>query len=323
MNGGFFLMYKRLFIIVPLVLLSACTKQVELQTYANIDSIPNGFSKGSSFFIFTDPKNEQFLAKETSRKISYLLKDQGYCIADKHSAQYYLFFNYDLEAEKRIVRVPIPVGHTTVSSSGQIYGHEYGSSHGTSNGTIFGDVNGHWYGNNASQSSYSGTAHYNNQVVATQTAYVPHEMIAFNKAIIIQIYDANAYKNSMGEKKVWQSIACNFDEDGDLRNSLDFLLIASLEYLGKDTQRFVSVSLRNNSKEIKDLRSSYLQPFNKYKKEQSQNIPSQPLYGKLTQSIKGCYSKLETTIKEKYRNFCERKKKQSRRHPRCRKKRQG
>ncbi len=316
-------MYKRLFIILPLILLSACTKQIELQTYVDIDLLPNAFAKGSSFFIFTDSKNEQFLAKETSKKISYLLKDQGYRIADKQTAQYYLFFNYDLEAEKRIVRVPTPVGHTTVSRSGQAYGYGYGSSYGTNNGTVIGDVNAHWHGNHSSEYSSSGTVHYNDQVVATQTAYVPHEMIAFNKAIVIQIYDANIYRNSMEEKKVWQSIACNFDEDGDLRNSLDFLLIASLDYLGKDTQRFVSVSLKNNSKEIKDLRNSYLQPFNKYKKEQSQTFPSQPLYGKFTQSIKDCYLKLETTIKAKSYNFCEQKKKPSKRHPRRRKKRQG
>ncbi|HEB41704.1 MAG TPA: hypothetical protein ENI08_01625 [Candidatus Dependentiae bacterium] len=315
-------MLKRsIILLIPILLLSSCSKRIELQTYADIDSIPKGFSQGDSFFIFTKPSNNSLLAKEVVKKTAKLLNDKGYITTNKQSAQYYLFFNYGLETEKRTIQVPVTVGQTTVSTSGNAYGSISGNSYGNSNGHIYGDLNGGWNGNSYSQSSLSGSASYSDHTVATQTAFVPQEIMLFNKAIVFQIYDAKKYRESEQEEMIWQSMACNFDEDGDLRNSLDYLLIASLEYLGKNTQKSIQVKISNYDKKIKNVRKAYAQTFECQEIKKIKNQKTDSTLDQFKQQAKEGLIKLGNGIKDQIaRLSSDKERRTQKKHPRRRKK---
>ncbi len=296
-------MLKRsIILLIPILLLSSCSKRIEIQTYADVDSIPKGFTPGASFFIFSKPDDNKLLAKEVVEKTGKALKNKGYTIADKHSAQYYLFISYNLESEKRTIRVPETVGQTSVLTSGNAYGSANDSSYGNYNGNMYGDLNGAWSGNSFTQSSANCSASYTDHAVATQTAFVPQEITFFNKSILLQAYDAKQYRESEKESIIWQAICSNFDEDPDLRNSIDYLLISSLEYLGKNTQKSIQIKINNGDSKVKQIRKTYAQASEPEKRNKEQNEISSTLK-QFSQTAKNSLTDLGKTIKTKFNNL--------------------
>jgi hypothetical protein len=307
-------MKRFLVVLLPVLFLTSCSRRININTYADMDSLPIGFPKGASFFILTKSENDAFLAKEITKKIGKILTDKGYRIADEQSAQYFLYFDFHMQSEKRSVTNLEEVGKTVVSSYGTAYEHGNANAYGYGNGTVYGDVNGHWHNNASAHASYNGSSHYNNQTVANQMAYIDRVVTFFYKELILQIFDANAYRSCQEERKVWESVAYNLDESGDLRSCLDFILIASFEYLGKNSQKLVCVELNDGDRKVKNLRKSYLNVFECREVRQKVNIKAK--FNQFIQQAKNNFSKMGNSLKSGFDNLFRKKdNKTPKKHP--------
>lgn len=248
-------MKRYIFLLLPFIFLSGCSKQIHLNTFADSDSIPYGFEEGTSFFVSPQSENSTILTKEITKKIARVLKEKNYRVtSDKKSADYCLFFAYDMRSEQRTIQTFEQVGKTIVESSGNSYGHGHSRSHTHAHG--HGCADGCWHEDTSTHSSYTDATHHNDEVVATQMGYVSRDVMFFIKTLSFQIYDAKAYNASGVNQEIWHGDAIIDDEDGDLRNNIDFLVIASLEKLGMNTHRTMRVTLKNSDKRVKGLRIS-------------------------------------------------------------------
>lgn len=215
-----------LVLFIPLLLLTSCKKQINVNTYADKNSIPHGFPHGASFYIFTKPDDRSFLARETTNKLAYIIHDKGYRIGNKHTANYYLFFTLDMQTEKRIIQVPMKVTEQIVTKKSNVPQEE----------------------------DLAHQMQLNKETISSQLVYVPEEKIFFNKSMVLQIFDAEEYRKSPQAEPLWQGEASTLDENNDLRDSIDYLLITAFSYMGKNTKKSLTVSINNNDKHVKKLR---------------------------------------------------------------------
>jgi hypothetical protein len=122
-------MKKRLNLIIlfiPLLLLCSCGKQtlsVTSRTFADSQLIPNGFPVCSSFCILPAGNQNQLFAKEVTRKITLLIKKEGYEIADQQDADFYLFFSTNIESFTGTTNVPLYIPGQTQTTNGSVYGY--------------------------------------------------------------------------------------------------------------------------------------------------------------------------------------------------------
>lgn len=216
-------MKRFIVLLLPLLFITACSKKVCINSYADSELIPHGFDKGSSFYVFTKSENGSLLAKEVTRKIERLLKDKGYQKGSRDKADYYLFFDYGMQKEERAVHNFEQVGKTIIGGFGSSY-------------------------------TQHDSAHYNDQVVATQMGYVSRNVMFFTKTMTLKIYDAAAYRLNNQSGEVWHCDVSIDDQDGDLRTNIDFLLVTSIEYMGSNTHSTLCISVKNGNKKIKKLR---------------------------------------------------------------------
>ena len=221
---------------------TSCSKRIEIQTYADIDCLSRGFERRASFFISTNTKDTNpLLSKEVTKKTGKILKNNGYKVKDKQSAQYHLVITYGKEAEKRTVRVPVPVAQTHITKTRRGDEALQAAAYGYQNGT----------------SDSAPNAAHGVGFTTTQIAFLPQDVNVFNKSILLQVYDMKKNHDSDQGELIWHGAACNVDEDSDLRNSLDYLLISSFKYFGKNTQRSIQVYINENDKSVKNMRKAY------------------------------------------------------------------
>ena len=277
-------MLKRIFVLLlPILMLTSCSKRIEIQTYADVDYLPHGFVRGTSFFVFINPNiNNALLNKEVIKKTSRILKNKGYKVKDKKSAEYYLLINYGQETKKRTIHVPVSVGQTHVSTIGNAYGSASGNA----------------YGNGSASSvhySANGSANISGFTTATQTAFVPQEINVFNKTVLLQVYDAEKYRDLEKEELIWQGAACNFDEDGDLRDSLDYLFVSAFEYFGKNTQKSIQLKINTGDRKVKNIRKAYAQDPQKVQKSKQKRG-----FAQYAQKTKDNIAEFGANIKNKF-----------------------
>lgn len=206
-------------ILLGLVLfLPACFHKIQIttNTLANRSFIPQGFAKGASFFIKPLNTENKMLAQETSEKLEFVLKHKGYTITqDLETADYYLIFSLSMSNSKSTIHVPKYVP-----------------------GTIITDL----FRSSSKITSFD-----------TYT-YVPEEHTFYTKIMVIQVYDAKAYRETKKEEQVWEGTATTTSEVDDLRDATDYLLFTSFRYFGKNTQKQINTSIDYDAKEIKEFR---------------------------------------------------------------------
>ena len=233
-------MFKLTLVVVPLLLLCSCGKQkllISTNSFADVQAIPNGFSKESSFFVEPMKEDNQLFSKEVSRKIEIILKEKGYSIKSAEEADFYITFNSDMTSQTSIVNVPKYIPGQTQTTSGNVNGSK-------------------------------GTISYNEQ---TQTSgsitYVPQEITFFIKAIFIQVYDAKLYRENKKEIQVWSGSAMCSGDNCNLRSTIDYLLTTAFKYFGKNTQEYVCTTQNYKDKEVEKLRKTYFPQEEKRKKK--------------------------------------------------------
>ncbi len=195
-----------------LLLIPGCTKKIQVYSNAFADKkkIPMGFALNRSFYILTpDDKNVLFV-NEVKDKLADLLLENGYSIADKEQADYYLFFNFGLDSSNKTVSVPYYIPGETKTTSGSVYSSD---------------------GINTS---------YQDQTISSGTyVYAPVEVTVYNRHITMEVYDAFTYRNSKKPEQLWHIVATSSGDSSDLRLIMDYLLKTVAKNFGKDTKQTI------------------------------------------------------------------------------------
>ncbi|MCX6262583.1 MAG: hypothetical protein NTY95_17420 [Bacteroidia bacterium] len=240
--------FKIFLLIASLLILGGCGKvSLTSNSFADTSSIPYGFPAGSSFFVmFTHTDSElisqniaTMISNEVSQKIADLLKHKGYTIANSYEhSDYVLVFRLGMTSFKTIVNIPIYIPGQTQTTNGYI-NDRYG---------------------------YAGNYH-EEQTTSGTFIYVPQEKILFNRTFVAQVYNAKSFREKKEEKQIWIGYTASVGENADMRKMVDYLLLSTFRYFGKNTTGNINSEMNYKSKEVEDLRNNFPVKQKKSKKK--------------------------------------------------------
>jgi hypothetical protein len=214
-------------LIILVVLISGCT------TYnVNVSSIKADNNVGKTYFIYPADKKvnpNDLLFKEFSDDVKFALKKKGYInVNDDQEADQIILLTYGISDPKtKTISIP-QFGKTGIKSAST-----------TSNTQI--------YGNTATTSSTT-TFNYDYGV----TGYTSYNKTVYTRVIIISSYDWQKYLESGEMVQLWQTKILSTGSTGDLRKAFPVLIAASEEYIGKNTEKMISVKIRESSEQARD-----------------------------------------------------------------------
>ena len=188
--------------------------QVNVNGYTDL-AAPAAIAPGGSFFIIEDRKaRNPLLEKEIKEKIVKLLEQQGYQVAAYEKAQYYLFFSYG-SGPGRSAPIALP----------DYYGWGLGGGYG-------------W------PQSYL--------LVAPSFSYYPPETL-YDRWLLINVVDGKYYREKGDFRALWVGEARSTGTSGDLRLSVNYLLLANFQEFGKNTGKAVAVEINEQAPQIQGL----------------------------------------------------------------------
>jgi len=165
-----------------------------------------------------------FLEKEVAVKIRKLLGRKGLSTAPDEP-DYYLLFEYGIDSGRTVAgsrAVYEPGDIVTVNTTGTYGGTEYSRS-----STIF-------------------TPGY--------TTYVPYSATVYTRWMVLKLVDAASYRQDPRKPKpVWIGEIVSVGPESDLRDAINYMLIAAFEYFGQSTGRRVTVSIRKGDQRVAAL----------------------------------------------------------------------
>ncbi len=199
--------------------LHSCARYIETttNTFADVVIIPQGFPQGSSFVIVPEQREHLMLSKEVSQKMTHLLHERGYRLADAQNADYLLHFNFAMTKDTKIIHVPTYIPGPVQTKTGNVSGSE-------------------------------GSVHYDEQTQSSGTViYRPEERVFFNRELCIKVYDRH-------EEQVWQGFSVSTGSSSDLREAIDYLLVSAFHYFGQNTKKNVELRLESENATVKWLK---------------------------------------------------------------------
>lgn len=195
-----------------------------LQACASYRIRVNGFSgtdisllnPGASIFVVENPKAENpIFEREINGKIVKLLKNRGYQISSPENADYYLYYTYGIGS-----------GRTVTSS------HQQGGK----TVTVVDPVTG--FGESV-------------RIPGKTVVYSDRE---YDRWLFLKLIGGQQLRNTNESKTVWVGEIESSGKNRDLREVIDYLLIAGFEYFGQDTGKAVKTTMSPNDKRAKELR---------------------------------------------------------------------
>ena len=82
------------------------------------------------------------------------------------------------------------------------------------------------------------------------TAYVPYRYTVYTSELTLQLLDARAMRGKNRREVVWLGETSTTGQNPDLRETINYLLVTSLDYIGKDTRKSVSRTLARDDPEV-------------------------------------------------------------------------
>lgn len=230
-NKGMKTAFKCLLTGLLALFISGCAANYAVVTNTYLDrTAPNpGIPAGASFAVLTN-KNapNPLFDNEVKSKIQNLLLGRGYRLVPEDQAQFFATYTYDISGKTAattrpdIVSGPGIVQHVYVNGSNQAY-----------------------------------------TIVSPSFSYVTYVTDYYNvytARLFFKVLDAKAMRESGAQKVVWVGDTINESTNPDLRESIDYLLVATFKFFGTDTGRNREISLSADDKEVSNLRASILPP---------------------------------------------------------------
>lgn len=206
---------------VAFLLLMACgcatgtTYRVQVNGYTEAPQ-PAALAPGTSFFVITNPEAKNpLLEQEVKAKISKLLENQGYSLADKDKADYYVLFTYGMGA-------PQSVGVTPDVGWGVGVGWGYWP--------VYGGV--YW----------------------PNWGYGPSQIVTlYDRWLQLNVVEGKQQRATGKSPPVWVGEARSTGESQDLREIMNSLLLAVFEQFGKNTGKAVKVQIDQQDLRFQEL----------------------------------------------------------------------
>lgn len=206
-----------------ILLISSCTTyKINVNGYLNPDC-PFDLQPDSSFYIVHNPSaSNPLLEKEVASKIGKILQDKGFRLAAQ-DADFHILFNYGID------RGPLELGtitHRKPASTKNVY--TYNSSTGKYDWVQV-EVPG-----SEKEESYS--------------------VQNYTRSLSIGIIDAARSIKTGKSEFAWMGETVSEGTSSDLRDVINYLLVATFDYLGQDTGKAVRVRLIRGNPRVKSIK---------------------------------------------------------------------
>lgn len=179
-----------------------------------------GIQKTAGIHVVEDKDaTNTIFAREIRSKIEGLLKSSGFLVVPYDSADYYLLYAYGIGPARTVTEM-LPVyqtgGTATVTRSG---------SRGSRVSTI--------------------------QLPST-TTYVPYPTTVYDRWVMLKIVDGKEYREGK-TTDVWIGEVSTPGQDKDIREAMNYLLVAAFEHFGQNTERPITKILDVDDERVKSL----------------------------------------------------------------------
>lgn len=216
---------KTWFIVLATALLSGCATYypVRVNDYLDrahgITSIPFG----SSFYVLEN-KNESnpILEAEIRSKIATLLREKGSRTESYDKADFLLSFAYSISSGRSVSEI------RPQFSPGEI-------------GTV---------------QTYKSNGRTSTSIVTMPgyTTYVPYRITVYTSTLTLEILDAYNLRVNNEKKILWIGENSSTSQNPDLRDTINYLLVASFEHFGKNTGKSLVTNIPENDPRVKRIR---------------------------------------------------------------------
>lgn len=164
----------------------------------------------------SEPANRLF-DREVALKIEKLLEREGLDPAGRHEADFLLFYSYGIG------------GAQTFTESAPLYSNSVSAS--------------------AGPQGYS----YSGWDVGGNITHVPYTRTVYRKWLVLELVDGPAYRAGGEKRPLWVGEASSTGRGTDLRDEINYMLVAAFEYFGEDTGKEVVVDLKADDPRVKDV----------------------------------------------------------------------
>lgn len=206
------------------IIISSCTTyKINVNGYLNSDC-PFDLQPDSSFYIVHNPSaSNPLLEKEVASKIGKILRGKGFRLTAGGEADFHILFNYGID------RGPTKVGTITrrePSSTKSVYTYNYST----------------------------GKYDWVQVQVPGSKKEETYSVQNYTRSLSIGIIDAKRSKRSRQSDVVWLGETVSEGEDSDLRDVINYLLVATFDYLGQDTGKAVRVRLSRGNPGVNSIK---------------------------------------------------------------------
>jgi hypothetical protein len=196
---------------------AGCALQYEIRVNAYTARPPTSLpSSGEKLAIYQDPHADNpLLEQEVARKIEKLMAQRGFQIVPIEDANYAIAFKYGVgQAPNRAGALPVyqPGTTTTVNTIG---------AGGIATSTV--------------------------QLPGT-TTYIPFSVPQHARSLSVRMVDARRLKDTKDAPVIWAADTASSGSNSDLREVMNYLLIATFQHFGEDTGKAVVQMLSEDDK---------------------------------------------------------------------------
>jgi hypothetical protein len=207
-----------------ILLISSCTTyKINVNGYLNSDC-PFDLQPDSSFYIAHNPSaSNPLLEKEVASKIGKILRDKGFRLAAQEKADFHILFNYGID------RGPLKIGtitHREPASTKSVYTYNYST----------------------------GKYDWVQVEVPGSEKEETYSVQNYTRSLSIGIIDAERSIKSGKSEVVWMGETVSEGTGSDLRDVINYLLVATFDYLGQDTGKAVRVRLIRGNPRVKSIK---------------------------------------------------------------------
>ena len=196
---------------------AARTYQVQVNGYT--EAAAPLLAPGASFLVIEDQKAQNpLLEKEVKAKIDKLLEKHNFFLKPYDQAQYFMLFTYGMGAPQ------------AVSVTGPTWGIGVGF------GTGWG---GPGVGYGVSWPGYG--------------PYYAETRPLYDRWLRLTVVEAQPYRDTGASRPVWVGEARSTGSSSDLREVLNYLLVAAFEHFGKNTGKALPAAIKQNDPRLLNL----------------------------------------------------------------------
>ncbi|UCE47582.1 MAG: hypothetical protein JSW47_18535 [Phycisphaerales bacterium] len=85
------------------------------------------------------------------------------------------------------------------------------------------------------------------------TTYIPYSSVIYTRWLVLKLFEGKAYAESKQAEPLWICEVASAGVSSDLRETINYLLVAAFEHLGQDTGRQISEVVLRDDERVRAL----------------------------------------------------------------------